>query len=747
MLTQVSFRGKLVLIGFALQALALGLQTFSTHQLIDRHLASEVESRARQLVPLFNAALTAPLAQRDYATVAAILAETHETRQLVYLLVNDTAGNLIAGEGAVPEPVSSPGKQADTRQYAVAITSDSFNFSAPLTLGGQRLGTVKFGLSRTEFISTRNQILYNLIVIGLAVLGTFTILVGLLSFALTRPLAALAEASRDVRAGNYDISLPPARADEIGTLIEAFGKMTAEIRRKISELTQSEALQRKYLQDSLARGLDVEQALRVAETANKAKSDFLANMSHEIRTPMNSIQGFTELLQEGELTSRQREYVNNVHSASQSLLRVINDILDFSKIEAGHLEIVPERFEPARLIAEVVELLSIPLRNKAVALHVNIDPDTPQSLVGDATRLRQVLVNLVGNAIKFTDEGKVELTLACVVRSATRSTLRFSVSDTGIGMSKAQLKGIFEPFAQADDSITRRFGGTGLGLSISRRLVALMGGDITVDSVLGKGSVFSVLVTLEVPTSAAAAEPIGATPQDPRIEAVRGMRALLVDDHDTNRLVAQALLRRLGVEVTAASNAQQALAAVAHAQFDIVLMDLQMPDVDGFETTRQILALLGHQAPPIIAVSASALQQDQAASLAAGMSDHLAKPIDRARLLTTLTRWVKPRPTAPPASAVDTAAEELAVDQGKLDSLLSELAEMLAGKLMAARRPVEAIEQVLGKGHSAIAFRPVAEATRKLRFDDAQSALRIFIQARQMAGHPPAPVATQAHSS
>jgi len=538
--------------------------------------------------------------------------------------------------------------------------------------GGSVFGSI--GILASEEIIEKNIKMVKTIFI-IAVLGIVALSFGVNYYSskkLTEPIIKVVQALRKISKGDLSQKIIINSQNEIGELASSFNKMaedlqiativrnrhedfikerTKELSKRIEELAETRKSMEKMRDDLI-------DAKKTAETATSAKSDFLARMSHEIRTPMNAIIGLTELSMMTDLSPKQKNYITKIDSSSHNLLGIINDILDFSKIEAGKLNIESIDFNLQEIFDNLSTLLSFQAKEKGLDLHFLISPEVPLFLNGDPLRLGQVLTNLSNNAIKFTEKGEILVTVFLEKDELDNEvTLRFSVEDNGIGITQENMEKLFQPFTQASAPTTRKSGGTGLGLVISKNLVKMMDGDIWVESIFGKGSSFIFTARFGKMAKGKKVEikqkgTNGGIEEIKGLSGVKGAKVLLVEDNEINQLVAKELLEKIALVVTIANNGKEGVEKVKKTDFDLVFMDIQMPEMDGYEATREIRKDARFQDLPIIAMTAQAMSFDRDKCLEAGMNDYISKPINSKRLFLAVVEWIKPEERKSPVGPI-----------------------------------------------------------------------------------------------
>lgn len=605
-------RTQLISVGPAL-LLTLLLTGFFTHSRL-QDLRQEIDHTGQLMANQLAPAAVHGVTNGDTQALENLLRATLQAPNVRFLEVRDQSENILV---YVEQP------RADT-------TSSVDVFHAPIRRAGETsatyLGRVVVGMSDETFTSRQQAILLKATMLALVALLLTFFLARQLARRLARPLSAMGRTLEAIKAGDYRPSLEETDSGELGDLARHINSLAVELERSGRE--QREAMQQLI------------QTREEAEQASRAKSDFLAMMSHELRTPMNGVLGMLQLLETTEMTQEQAEYAALATESTEHLLKVINDILDFSRIERGALELERIPFSLQDLLLGSIQVFQHSAQQRGLYWRLESQPGLEDFEVrGDPTRIRQILVNLLGNALKFTEEGGIRIETRWQPLDNEVLWFTCAVRDSGIGIAPERLEHMFDAFQQADTSISRRYGGTGLGLSIARTLAERMGGTLHASSEEGIGSVF----TLEIPLPfSLRSEDIQAQTQND-VASGGDQEVLLVEDNPVNQTVIEAMLRSLGYRVTLVGDGAQAVQRFDARRFSAVLMDCRLPVMDGYEATRQIRRHMPQNGTPIIALTANALQGDREACLQAGMNDYLAKPFKRADLERVLLRWLGKR--------------------------------------------------------------------------------------------------------
>jgi signal transduction histidine kinase/ActR/RegA family two-component response regulator len=616
-----SLRAKLLMMLMAASGAAV---------LLDSGASFVFDSRSRQQHLVDDLGSLADIAGAN-SVAAVVFGDTTAANEILASLAlkpGVNAAALYGKDGSLLTSFRRTGRSGDRippRVPAPIIEGNRTIVVHPIMFLGELAGFIYISSDHSDI--ARRQIQNGQLFVAI-MLGTMFVLY-LMSLTLQRfisaPILALAKTAHEVaETKNYSLRATDAeRGDEIGALVHNFNDMVARMQDHESRLLGHGA---ELEREVTARTSELVGEKERAEVANKAKSEFLANMSHEIRTPMNGVIGMTALVLQTDVTTEQRGYLEIVESSADSLLTIINDILDFSKMEAGKLSLDPIEFNLGESIDDTMRTFASRAKQKKITLTHSVATDVPVLLISDPGRLRQIVVNLVGNAIKFTERGEVVLRVELGAGESEADIVHLSVSDTGIGIQADQQTAIFDSFAQADASTTRKFGGTGLGLSIVAQLTRLMGGRIWVESQLGVGSTFHVTIPFQLaPVDGLPALQIAASSHH---EGIGSLRVLLAEDNAVNALLASVLLRKVGHHVTHVVTGRQAIDALALHQFDLVLMDVQMPDMDGLKATAEIrrLEVRTGRHIPIVAFTAHAMAEDRKRFLDAGADGYLTKP-------------------------------------------------------------------------------------------------------------------------
>jgi signal transduction histidine kinase/ActR/RegA family two-component response regulator len=597
-------------LALALAAAALVVYDLATYR---QALTRDLEALADLIGNNSTAALTFGDNAAAGQTLASLSARTDVESAALYTAAGHRLASYATGRAGAPPSLAD-----------LADGAAGFYVVRDVKLDGQTVGRV-FVRSNADQLEARvwRTISITSVVFLLSV-GIAVTVGDRLQLRISRPIQQLSAAALRISSTrDYGLRIgSEPRVRELGVLVRTFDDMLAQIQARDIHLQNHQD----RLEEQVAvRTAQLTEAKDTAESASRAKSDFLANMSHELRTPMNGVLGTVDLALE-QAFGPAREQLETIRASGEALLRIIDEVLDFSTVEAGTLRVEPVPTALAALVSAATDRFAARAREKGVALTLDLHRDLPAAVLVDPVRLRQVLVNLVGNAVKFTASGAIVITVrADGLAPDGRQRIKFIVRDTGIGIAADRLDSIFQPFTQVDGSMTRRYGGTGLGLTLSSRLVALMGGTITVRSTPHDGSVFTVVLPLAVEAvEGPEAPPLSASAR------IEGRRVLVAEDNPVNQRIAQQMLRKRKLEVTLADDGRQAVTAFEANRFDLVLMDVQMPEMNGFDAVAAIRALehaQGRPHTPIVAVTAHAMHGDRERCLEAGMDAYLSKPI------------------------------------------------------------------------------------------------------------------------